>query len=158
MKLFFCLCGLLVGTSVCSISAAADSEDRQSVPPEWVQMRAQEHVLAEVNQVMGAAIPMHVFFLKCDTVEMPDPKPFVPGKKMNVRCVIWIQLDGQWSRLGSIFLICPQEELYYEASCVDGILCVEAEGVGWENGEDIAGWKTKTAYSFLLPNDCRDLP
>ena len=62
MKLFFCLCGLLVGASVCSISAAADSEDRQAVPPEWVQMRTQEHVLAEINQVEGFNMPVHISF------------------------------------------------------------------------------------------------
>ena len=93
MKLFFCLCGLLLGVLVCSLSEAVDGGDRKAVPPEWVKMRTQEHVLAEISQVMGAGIPMRMFFLKCDAVGLPDMKPFVPGKKMNVCCVMWGLLD-----------------------------------------------------------------
>ena len=158
MKLFFCLCGLLLGVLVCSLSEAVDGGDRKAVPPEWVKMRTQEHVLAEISQVMGAGIPMRMFFLKCDAVGLPDMKPFVPGKKMNVCCVMWGLLDGRWSRIASFSLICPQEELCYEASCVDGILHISAEGVGSENGGDIAVWKTKSEFCLLLPNYLHVLP
>ena len=140
MKLFFCLCGLLVGASVCSISAAADSEDRQAVPPEWVQMRTQEHVLAEINQVEGFNMPVHIFFLKCTEMGRPDMNLMEPGNEMLLRCSIWVQMKGVWRCMLGVCFKSPQGDLDYKASYADGMLCLKAEGFLSKKGADIAAW------------------
>ncbi len=72
-------------------------------------MRTQEHVLAEISQVMGAGIPMRMFFLKCDAVGLPD-EAFRSGEKDE--CLL-CHVGGCWMAGGAglplFSLICPQE-------------------------------------------------
>lgn len=155
MKLFFCLCGLLVGASVCSISAAADSGDRKAVPPEWVQMRTQEHVLAEINRLEGFDMPVHIFFLKCTQTGCHDLNPMEPGNDMLVRCSIWVQMKGVWLYVLAVCFKSPQGDLDYKASYSDGMLCLKAEGSLSKKGADIAAWIESEEALLTLDNIIR---